>query len=88
MSCAHLDQILQDLPTEEAKRGAVCPACVAMGSGWLHLRVCRSCGHVGCCDSSPNRHARGHWEATGHAVIASFEPRERWSWCFADDLLL
>lgn len=86
--CMHLDQIACDMPTEDAKRGAVCPECVAKGAQWVHLRMCLTCGHIGCCDSSPNRHARGHWEASGHALITSFEPRERWSWCFADDLLL
>lgn len=87
-SCTHLDQVLLELPTEADKRGADCSECVAMGARWVHLRMCLTCGHVGCCDSSPNRHARRHWEASGHAVITSFEPRERWSWCFADDLLL
>ena len=84
MACAHLDQITLTLPEEAAKTGAVCADCVAMGGKWVHLRMCRSCGHIGCCDSSPNRHARAHWHANGHAIACSFEPGERWSWCFVD----
>lgn len=57
-----------------------------MGSRWVHLRLCRSCGHVGCCDSSPNRHATRHFQATGHPVITSFEPGEHWSWCYVDQV--
>jgi uncharacterized UBP type Zn finger protein len=66
----------------------VCPECVTTGDRWVHLRVCLTCGHVGCCDSSPNRHARRHFHATGHAVIQSLEPGEGWQYCFADDVVL
>jgi len=85
MACSHLDQITLKLPDETAKAKAVCEDCARIGGQWVHLRMCRTCGHVGCCDSSPNRHARAHWEGTGHAVMISFEPHERWSWCFVDD---
>ncbi len=57
-----------------------------MGSGWVHLRLCLVCGHVGCCDDSPNRHASKHFRATKHPVMRSFEPGETWGWCFVDQL--
>jgi hypothetical protein len=61
--------------------------CVARedGSPWVHLRLCLTCGHVGCCDSSPLRHARGHAFAVGHPIVASFEPGESWRWCYVDE---
>lgn len=62
-----------------------CEDCLKIGSPWVHLRECLSCGHVGCCDSSPNRHARAHVAATSHAVVRSFEPGEDWRWCFVDE---
>ena len=65
-------------------RGAGCEECLASGDRWVHLRLCLSCGHVGCCDDSKNRHATKHFEGTGHPVIRSFEPGERWGWCFVD----
>jgi CPA1 family monovalent cation:H+ antiporter len=64
-----------------------CEECLASGSTWVHLRLCLQCGHVGCCDSSPNRHATKHFESTGHPVIRSFEPGEEWRWCFVDEEL-
>ena len=88
MTCTHTDRITEARPAEADKAGAVCPDCVAIGSDWVHLRICRSCGHVGCCDDSPNRHARAHWQASGHPIIASMEPREIWSYCFVDDELV
>jgi CPA1 family monovalent cation:H+ antiporter len=63
-----------------------CEDCLRIGARWVHLRVCAECGHVGCCDSSPNRHASKHHAATGHPVIVSFEPAERWGWCFVDQV--
>ena len=79
--CSHLDTIehLEGRPED-----AVCPDCVATGGHWMHLRRCTECGHVGCCDSSPNRHATAHNHATGHPVIRSLEPGEDWLWCYAD----
>lgn len=62
-----------------------CEDCLKIGSTWVHLRECLSCGHIGCCDSSPNRHARAHAGGEGHPVVRSFEPGEDWRWCFADE---
>jgi hypothetical protein len=64
-----------------------CEECLATGSAWVHLRLCLTCGHVGCCDDSPNRHATRHYERTDHPVVRSFEPGEGWGWCFADEEL-
>ena len=63
-----------------------CEACLRAGHAWVHLRLCLICGHVGCCDSSPHKHASAHYAATGHALIASLEPGEAWAWCFVDEL--
>lgn len=59
-----------------------------MGDTWVHLRLCRECGHVGCCDSSKNQHATKHFQATRHPVMSSLEPGERWSWCYVDQLAM
>ncbi|MGZ6033524.1 MAG: UBP-type zinc finger domain-containing protein [Isosphaeraceae bacterium] len=61
-----------------------CEECLKTGTPWVHLRLCLSCGHVGCCDSSPGRHATKHFHHTAHPVIASWEPGERWAWCYVD----
>ncbi|CAL9385016.1 hypothetical protein SUDANB21_01148 [Streptomyces sp. enrichment culture] len=66
-------------------RAAGCEECLATRSSWVHLRVCLTCGHVGCCDSSPNRHARRHAAAQGHPIAASLEPGEDWRWCFVHE---
>ena len=58
-----------------------------MGGQWLHLRRCMLCGHVGCCDSSPNRHASAHFRTTSHPIVQSFEPGEDWLWCYVDDVV-
>ena len=79
--CRHLDQIQEVAPSA---RG--CEDCLRTGGQWLHLRLCLSCGHVGCCDSSPNKHATKHYHATGHPLIRSFEPGEEWVWCYPDEL--
>jgi len=71
-----------------APRSEGCEDCLKIGSGWVHLRWCLSCGHVGCCDSSPHRHASQHYRQVGHPVVASYEPGERWAWCYADELEL
>ncbi|GGJ87355.1 hypothetical protein GCM10010123_16170 [Pilimelia anulata] len=89
MSCEHLRS--WPVPAD-AGAGAVgaggCPDCVAVGAtGWVHLRQCLACGHVGCCDSSPYQHARAHWNASGHPVMRSIEPGESWRWCWSDDRL-
>jgi len=65
-----------------------CEECLAIGSGCVHLRLCLTCGHVGCCDSSPNRHATKHFHATGHPLVRSFEPGEDWKWCYVDELMI
>jgi uncharacterized UBP type Zn finger protein len=81
-TCTHLDTIqITDLP--EAVDG--CADCLATGGQWLHLRICLACGHVGCCDDSPNRHASAHFAASEHPLIRSLEPGEEWSWCFEDE---
>ena len=68
--------------------GQGCVECLATDGWWLHLRRCATCGHVGCCDSSPNRHASAHFRVGGHPVVQSFEPGEDWYWCYADRLFL
>jgi len=79
--CTHLDTIqITELP--EAVDG--CVDCLASGGEWLHLRICLACGHVGCCDDSPNKHASAHFLDSEHALIRSLEPGEEWSWCFVD----
>ncbi len=80
-SCPHIEAI------EQVKQPArlVCEECVKMGASWVHLRTCQECGVTLCCDSSPNRHASAHARATGHPVIASAEPGERWLYCYPDD---
>lgn len=81
--CTHLDQVqITRLP--DSTPG--CEDCLASGGAWLHLRICLSCGKVGCCDDSPNRHATAHAEESGHPLIRSLEPREEWSWCFVDQV--
>ena len=81
--CAHLDQIrILDLPEQIAG----CQDCLASGGRWVHLRMCLSCGRIGCCDSSPNRHASKHAAALGHPVARSAEPGEDWSWCYLDEV--
>jgi uncharacterized UBP type Zn finger protein len=80
--CDHLDQITAAVP--ESFEG--CEECLKTGDRWVHLRVCRSCGKVGCCDSSPNQHASKHARAEGHPIVTSLEPAEDWSWCFIDDV--
>ena len=83
VTCTHLDQILVDRP----ERVDGCEDCLKTGGRWVHLRVCRSCGHVGCCDSSPNRHASRHVRESGHPIVTSLEPGEDWSYCYPDDVL-
>lgn len=82
-TCSHLDTIEH---TEGRPDDAVCPECVAAGGRWVHLRRCTQCGHVGCCDDSPSRHATAHHQATGHPVIRSIEPGEDWFWCYPDEV--
>jgi hypothetical protein len=81
--CDHVDPHHKVTPS-----GDGCQECLASGGEWVHLRMCTSCGHIGCCDSSPNRHATAHWQAQpDHPVIRSFEPGEDWWWCYADEIV-
>ncbi|WP_375769538.1 UBP-type zinc finger domain-containing protein [Archangium gephyra] len=82
--CTHLESIRDVRPSTTAG----CEDCLRTGSPWVHLRLCLECGHVGCCDSSPNRHATKHFHATSHPVIRSFEPGEDWGWCYEDEVML
>ena len=83
MSCRHLAGVD---PVPPHTRG--CEECLKLGTPWVHLRICLSCGHVGCCDSSPGRHATRHFHQMGHPVVASFERGERWAWCYVDEVQL
>ena len=84
-ACTHLDEVVvRELPAEVAG----CEDCLASGGKWLHLRICLTCGHVGCCDDSPGKHASAHAAADDHPLIRSLEPGEEWCWCFADDLAM
>lgn len=67
---------------------AGCEECLKIGGRWVHLRECLTCGHVGCCDSSPHRHASAHFHATRHPIVASAEPGETWAWCYVDQRAL
>lgn len=81
-TCAHLERITVSRPEQVSG----CEDCLAIGGSWVHLRVCRSCGHVACCDSSPNRHASAHARASAHPIVTSVEPGEDWSYCYIDDV--
>ena len=81
-ACAHIDAVTD--VKHPAKRE--CETCVRMGARWVHLRTCQTCGVTLCCDSSPNRHASAHARESSHPVIASAEPRERWLYCYPDDV--
>lgn len=80
-TCAHIEAIT----TVKQAQQRVCEECVKIGSRWMHLRTCQTCGVTLCCDDSPNRHATKHAHATSHPVIASAEPGERWLYCYPDD---
>lgn len=84
VACTHLDQIAVNPPPIAAVEG--CPECLETGDHWVHLRVCLSCGKVGCCDSSPNRHASKHAIGVGHPIVRSLEPGENWCWCYEDQV--
>ena len=80
-ACAHISGV----KTVQVSQAHVCEACVPIGARWVHLRTCQDCGLTLCCDSSPNKHASGHARASGHPVIASAEPGERWMYCYPDE---
>ena len=82
-TCSHLDQIR---PVKPKTKG--CEECLKMGDSWVHLRLCLSCGHVGCCDSSKNKHATKHFRATKHPIVRSQERGENWMWCYVDEVMM
>ncbi len=82
-TCSHVDEV-QILELPESIAG--CEECLKIGSSWVHLRMCLSCGKIGCCDSSPNRHASRHAHEESHAIARSAEPGETWAWCFEDEV--
>ena len=81
--CTHTDQIQN--PKPKTARG--CEECLKIGDTWVHLRLCETCGHVGCCDSSKNKHATKHFRSTKHPIVKSFEPGEDWFWCYVDEVM-
>jgi hypothetical protein len=82
--CNHLDRVRDVQPSSLDG----CQECLAMGDRWVHLRECLTCGNVGCCDSSKNKHATAHFRASSHPLIKSFQPGEDWGWCYADEVML
>ncbi len=81
--CGHFDQIHEVTASSDG-----CEDCLRMRGSWVHLRLCMTCGHVGCCDSSPNKHATAHFRSTGHPIVRTFEPGENWGWCYTDEVEL
>jgi CPA2 family monovalent cation:H+ antiporter-2 len=82
-TCAHVSEIRAVRPSA---RG--CQECLQTGDAWMHLRICMTCGHVGCCDSSKNKHATAHFRASHHPIVRSLEPGEQWGWCYDDEVVL
>jgi uncharacterized UBP type Zn finger protein len=80
--CTHLEQIKVTTTDKD-----YCEECVKIDSPWVHLRMCLTCGHVGCCDSSPNKHASKHSRLTGHPLVRSIQPGETWVWCYVDEMM-
>jgi hypothetical protein len=81
-SCTHLSTVRDVIPSALG-----CEECLKSGDAWFHLRVCRTCGHVGCCDQSPGRHATKHFHATRHPIIEGYDPPEGWGWCYFDEVM-
>ncbi|MEO7117972.1 MAG: UBP-type zinc finger domain-containing protein [Candidatus Limnocylindrales bacterium] len=81
--CTHLDMVADVAPSADG-----CEDCLRIGGEWVHLRMCLTCGHMGCCDQSPNRHGSKHATASGHPLMRSKEPGEAWGWCFTDEVWL
>ncbi|MEL6923024.1 MAG: UBP-type zinc finger domain-containing protein [Bacteroidota bacterium] len=84
--CQHLHSF--DESQQKKPKAYECESCVKSGGTWVHLRTCQSCGVTLCCDSSPARHASAHFTTTGHPIVTSAEPGERWAWCYADKSIL
>ena len=80
-TCTHLDTVADVKPSDDG-----CHECLQTGGRWVHLRMCQSCGHIGCCDDSPSRHASAHARGIGHPIMRSAEPGEDWSYCYIDDI--
>jgi uncharacterized UBP type Zn finger protein len=80
--CSHLDQIQDVTPSAQG-----CEECLQTGDRWVHLRICRTCGHVGCCDNSKNKHATQHYHATQHPIVQSFQPGEVWFYCYPERIM-
>lgn len=83
VECTHTALIQKVKPS-----AAGCEDCLKIAGRWVHLRECLTCGHIGCCDSSPNKHASAHFHAVKHPIIRSFEPGEDWRWCYVDEIYL
>ena len=81
-TCTHLNTIKDVTPSSTG-----CEDCLRMGGRWLHLRLCMACGHVGCCDQSPNRHATKHLHAAQHPIIEGYDPPAGWGWCYVDEVM-
>jgi uncharacterized UBP type Zn finger protein len=84
VQCVHIDKVNPKIHGNTEG----CEECEKIGSGWVHLRLCLTCGHVGCCNPSANKHGTKHFLETGHPIIKSYEPGEDWKWCYADDIFL
>lgn len=85
ISCTHKDTINPDIKPHTPTG---CEECLKSGDSWVHLRLCLTCGHVGCCDSSKNKHATKHFASTNHPIIKSFEKDENWLWCYVDEVII
>lgn len=85
-ACSHVTPAMRAMHVKRPAEG--CKECLAIGGTWVHLRECLTCGQVGCCDNSPNKHATKHARATHHPVITSVEPGETWAYCYPDDAFL
>ncbi len=83
-ACSHVDQVQHLEPTGPIPG---CEDCLAIGGSWVHLRMCQVCGHIACCDDSPNKHATAHFHSSAHPIIRSVEPGEDWSWCYVDEVM-
>ena len=81
--CKHFDNVKEIAPNSDG-----CEECLAMGDTWVHLRLCLTCGHVGCCDSSKNKHATKHFHSTKHPIVTSLEDGEYWGWCYVDEVFI
>jgi hypothetical protein len=83
MTCTHGAHLKVVVPSADG-----CEECLKIGAGWVHLRLCRECGHVGCCDDSRNTHATKHFKATGHPIMETYDPPDGWGWCYVDEVML